>query len=130
MNKTKNEKSGAATAVVEQKRYDEAFKRQAVEHWLRSGKNGTQIAEELGISYPSLTEWKRRSGGDATPQRADQEVENRALRVELARVREQRDILKKCWASSRKCRGPLQAHRSHERQTFPGRARREPACWP
>ena len=32
MNKTKNEKSGAATAVVEQKRYDEAFKRQAVEH--------------------------------------------------------------------------------------------------
>ena len=104
MNKTKNEKSGAATAVVEQKRYDEAFKRQAVEHWLRSGKNGTQIAEELGISYPSLKEWNRRSGGDATPQRADQEVENRALRVELARVREQRDILKKCWASSRKCR--------------------------
>ena len=89
---------------MEQKRYDEAFKRQAVEHWLRSGKNGTQIAEELGISYPSLKEWKRRSGGDATPQRADQEVENRALRVELARVREQRDILKKCWASSRKCR--------------------------
>ena len=95
MKKTKNEKSGAATAVVAPKRYEEAFKRQAVEHWLRSGKNGTQIAQELGISYPSLKEWKRRYGGDAAPQRADLEAENRALRAELVRVREQRDILKK-----------------------------------
>jgi transposase len=77
------------------KRYDEAFKRQAVENWIRSGKSGTQIARELGLSYPSLKEWKRRYWGDATPQCADLEAENRALRAELARVREQRDILKK-----------------------------------
>ena len=64
----------------------------------------------MGISYPSLKEWKRRYGGAAAPLRADLEVENRALRAELARVREQRDILKKRWASSRKCRGPLRAH--------------------
>ena len=76
-------------------RYDEAFKRQAVENWIRSGKPGTQIARELGVSYPSLKEWKRRYWGDATPQCADLEAENRALRAELARVREQRDILKK-----------------------------------
>ena len=94
-NKTKNEKSDTATVVVEPKRYDNAFKCQAVEHWLRSGKNGTQIAQELGISYPSLKEWKRRYGGETTPQRADLEAENRALRAELARVREQRDIFKK-----------------------------------
>ena len=75
MNKTKNEKSGAATAVVEPKRYEDAFKRQAVEHWLRRGKTGTQIARELGISYPSLKEWKRRYGGDAEPQRNDLEAE-------------------------------------------------------
>ena len=66
-----------------------------MEHWLRSGKNGTQIAHELGMSYPSLKEWKRRYGGEAAPQRADLEAENRALRAELGRVREQRDILKK-----------------------------------
>jgi transposase len=95
MNKNKNEKKETVTEVVEPKRYDEAFRRQAVEHWLRSGKSGTQIAKELGISYPSLKEWKRRYGGDAAPQRADLEAENRALRAELARVREQRDILKK-----------------------------------
>jgi transposase len=92
------------------KRYDEAFKRQAVENWIRSGRSGTQIARELGLSYPSLKEWKRRYWSDATPQRADLEAENRALRAELARVREQRDILKKAWASSPNRRGPLPSH--------------------
>ena len=77
------------------KRYDEAFKQQAVENWIKTGKPGTQIAEELGVSYPSLKEWKRRYYGDATPQRDDLAAENRALKAELARVREQRDILKK-----------------------------------
>ena len=95
MNKSKTETSGTATAVAEPKRYEEAFKRQAVEHWLRSSRSGTQIAKELGISYPTLKEWKRRYAGDAAPQRADLEKENRALHAELTRVREQRDILKK-----------------------------------
>lgn len=88
-------KPTSTEATGTSKRYDEAFKRQAVENWIRSGKPGTQIARELGLSYPSLKEWKRRYWGDATPQRADLEAENRALRAELARVREQRDILKK-----------------------------------
>ena len=87
--------SAGATGVAPLKRYDEGFKRQAVEHWLRSDKKGTQIAKELGISYPSLKEWKRRYAGEVAPQRADLEKENRALHAELARVREQRDILKK-----------------------------------
>lgn len=100
MNKTKtnerNEtKAVEPTAVAQTKRYDEAFKRQAVEHWLKSDKPGTQIATELGISYPSLKEWKRRYVGDAMPRRADLAAENRALKAELVRVREQRDILKK-----------------------------------
>jgi len=95
MNPNTIETKGTVRAAAEPKRYEEAFKRQAVEHWLRGGKNGAQIARELGISYPSLKEWKRRYGGNATPQRADLEAENRALRAELARVREQRDILKK-----------------------------------
>ena len=95
MNKIKNEKNGEAATHVEPKRYEEAFKREAVEHWLRSGKTGAQMAQELGMSYPSLKEWKRRYGGSAAPQRADLEAEVRALRAELARVREQRDILKK-----------------------------------
>lgn len=98
MNKTKTAESNkpAAAAVVPQtKRYDDAFKRQAVELWIKTGKPGTQIARELGVSYPCLKDWKRRYYGDATPERADLQAENRALKAELARVREQRDILKK-----------------------------------
>jgi transposase len=98
MNKsTKTEKAEAGTPppAPQTKRYADEFKRQAVENWIQTGKAGTQIAAELGISYPSLKEWKRRYYGDATPQREDLAAENRALKAELARVREQRDILKK-----------------------------------
>ena len=100
MNKSKHAKltatqTGLVTVAPQTKRYDEAFKRQAVENWIKTGQPGTQIAAELGVSYPSLKDWKRRYWGDATPERANLETENRALRAELARVREQRDILKK-----------------------------------
>ena len=94
MNQTKSELRTLPPAPPT-KRYDEAFKRQAVANWMQSGKAGTQIARELGLSYPSLKEWKRRYFGDALPQRASLEAENRALKAELGRVREQRDILKK-----------------------------------
>ena len=43
MNQTTNERNGSATGIVEPKSDEEAFKSQALEHWLRSGKNGTQI---------------------------------------------------------------------------------------
>ena len=68
-----------------------------MENWIKTGQPGTQIAAALGVSYPSLKDWKRRYWGDATLQRADLETENRSLKAELARVREQRDILKKRW---------------------------------
>lgn len=86
---------GASKASPTSKRYDEAFKTEAVENWIKSGKAGTVIAAELGISYPSLKEWKARYYGDAIPERDTLEAENRALKRELARVSEQRDILKK-----------------------------------
>ena len=82
-------------AAPQRKRYDDALKKAAVENWIKSGKPGTVIAAELGVSYPSLKDWKARYCGDAVPERDTLEAENRALRRELARVREQRDILKK-----------------------------------
>ena len=44
MNKLNNEKAGTkeSAKAVQSKRYDEAFKKQAVENWLQSGKPGTQ----------------------------------------------------------------------------------------
>jgi transposase len=85
----------AAKTSSPTKRYDEEFKKQAVENWIKTGKAGTQIAAELGISYPSLKDWKARYHGGALPERDTLAAENRALKRELARVREQRDILKK-----------------------------------
>jgi transposase len=100
MNKTKTPEPQTVTLETPKpsattKRYDDAFKHAAVENWIKSGQRGTQIAAELGVSYPSLKDWKRRYVGDVTPVRADLAAENRALRAELIRVREQRDILKK-----------------------------------
>jgi transposase len=89
------ENTSVASRPAQSKRYEEAFKRQAVEHWIKTGKRGTQVAAELGISYPSLKDWKRRYWGEAIPGGPDLASENRALKAELARVREQRDILKK-----------------------------------
>ena len=87
--------ASAGKASPQTKRYDAAFKKAAVENWIKTGKPGTLIAAELGISYPSLKDWKARYCGDVTPERDTLEAENRALKRELARVREQRDILKK-----------------------------------
>ena len=47
------------------KRYDESFKRQAVEHWLQSDQPGTQLASELGLSYLVLTRIDGHLGGGA-----------------------------------------------------------------
>jgi len=85
----------ASAAPAQAKRYDAEFKRQTVEHWIKTGKPGTQIAREIGVSYPSLKDWKRRYCGRAVPERDDLAAEIRALKAELARVSEQRDILKK-----------------------------------
>lgn len=93
---TKTEPSATVTTPPSPtvRRYDEAFKKEAVENWIKTGKRGTPIAAGLGVSYPSLKDWKRRYWGDATPERDDLAEENRALKAELARVREQRDIQK------------------------------------
>ena len=47
-------------AKAKYRRYDEAFKREAVEHWMVSGKSGRQIAGELGINEQSLKVWKQK----------------------------------------------------------------------
>ena len=86
-------------AKAKYKRYDEAFKRAAVEHWLVSGKSGRQIAGELGINEQSLKVWKQKfKQGPASavaPTLDALQAENRRLQRELRRAQEQRDILKK-----------------------------------
>ena len=86
-------------AKTKYKRYDDAFKREAVEHWLVSGKSGRQIAGELGINEPSLKVWKQKfkqgPASEVAPTLDALQAENRRLQRELRRAQEQRDILKK-----------------------------------
>ena len=81
------------------KRYDEAFKRSAVEHWMISGKSARQIAGELGINMQNLPKWKQKfkalPAGQVASTLDALQAENRRLQRELHRVVQQRDILKK-----------------------------------
>lgn len=81
------------------RRYDEAFKRQAVEHWMLGGKACRQVAAELGVDQQSLAKWKKQFTQDAPVAVASTlealQAENRRLQRELHRVSVQRDILKK-----------------------------------
>jgi len=82
------------------KRYDEAFKRSAVELWLQGGKSAEQIAAELGITSQSLQQWKKWLAAlpvTGPGQRSVQQLEeeNRRLKRELQGALRRCDILKK-----------------------------------
>ena len=77
------------------RKYDDNFKREAVRHWLQSGKSAEEVGRELGLDASRLYDW-RKDFGPATPESAaDLQGQVEALRRELTRVTEQRDILKK-----------------------------------
>jgi transposase len=91
--------------VKRRRKYDKEFKRQVVQNWIGGGKSADEIGQELGISPSRLYEWRHQfaplaSGGreakGAEPGSvADLRARLDAAQRELARVREQRDILKK-----------------------------------
>ena len=69
------------------RRYNEAFKRSAVEHWLVSGKSARQTAAELGVNQQSLQQWKQKfkmlPAGQVAPTLDALQAENRRLQREL-----------------------------------------------
>src|ERR1035441_4190333 len=48
------------TSVKTRRKFDETFKREAVNNWLASRKSAEVVAEELGISANRLYAWKQR----------------------------------------------------------------------
>ena len=93
------------TARRERRKFDETFKREALNHWRSSGKSAAQVASDLGIDSNLLFSWKSRlkpaaAGGRAAAGSRPATLEEAcaelaALRRENNRLREQRDILKK-----------------------------------
>ena len=81
-------------------RYDENFKRSAVEMWLSGNRSAARICRELGISSQSLKIWKKQlaalpATGHGQRSVEQLEAENRRLKRENLRLAQQRDILKK-----------------------------------
>ena len=84
--------------------YTSQFKREAVELVEREGVSVAEAARRLGIDQTLLRSWKvkfQEQGDQAFPgagQRTAVEEENRQLREENARLKMERDILKKATA--------------------------------
>src|SRR6266566_3749380 len=90
-----------------QKTYTAEFKREAVRLVQTSGKSIAQVARELGISDTSIHQWRKElaeHGSQAFPgsgHQTAQEEEVRRLKRELEIVKQERDILKQQFPSSR-----------------------------
>ena len=74
--------------------FADEFKRDAVAQITERGYPIKEVSERLGVSLHSLYAWKRKFAKAATGE-TDKDVEIRRLMRELARVSEERDILKK-----------------------------------
>lgn len=77
-------------------RYTEDFKRDAVAQVTERGYSVQEVSDRLGITSKSLYAW--RSKFEQPKQPTTQDVDVRRLKAELARVTEERDILKKATA--------------------------------
>ena len=82
------------------RRYDEEFKRNAVELLERGERSAVQLGRELGVSDRSLGKWKRQYGPRAAARSGPGADQSRIaeLERELAAVSRQRDILRKALA--------------------------------
>ena len=87
------------------RKFDENFKREAINHWRTSGKSADTVAQELGIRSKLLYTWNKslasadaggRAAVGAKPATlAQAQTQLQAAQREIRHLREQRDILKK-----------------------------------
>lgn len=78
--------------------FSEEFKRDAVRQITERGYPVSEVSQRLGVSQHSLYEWKKKFSSGSGTQGNDQAEEIRRLKKELARMTEERDILKKAAA--------------------------------
>ena len=96
-------KSINESSIRSRRKFDETFKREAVQNWLASGKSAEVVGEELGIRAKLLYAWRKLlpagAGGRAPAAKpgsvADLQGQLEAAQRELRHVREQCTILKK-----------------------------------
>ena len=90
---------GEKTMSEIRRQYDEEFKKNAVKLSFASPKTVKEVAEDLGVSDAILYRWRKKytADGDKTKY-ATLEEEHKALKLELAEVKMERDMLKKATA--------------------------------
>ena len=97
MNQTERKGSGATP----RRKFDETYKRHAVELTLHGDRTVKTVAKELGLPAWQLYEWRklyapRPGDGGPTPATLEEAVkENERLRAEVIRMRERESVLKK-----------------------------------
>lgn len=80
-------------------KYDEEFKKNAVKLSYASPKPVKQVAEDLGIAESLLYRWRKKYTADGDKTRyATLEDELKALKLENAELKMERDMLKKATA--------------------------------
>ena len=103
--------------------YTDQYKQEALELWRASGRSAAKVAAELGIRPPLLYRWahlERESNAAKSEPKSKRsvkalEAEIRRLRVENAKLLEQREVLKNLWASSPKRRPEVCPNPTDER---------------
>ena len=79
-------------------KFNDDFKRDAVYQITKRGYPVAEVSKRLGVSTHSLYAWKKKFSKSSDGGDDDRAVEVRRLKRELARVTEERDILKKATA--------------------------------
>jgi transposase len=74
--------------------FSDEFKRDAVAQITERGYPVAEVSKRLGVSQHSLYAWRRKFSTPSGSTDGDQAAEIRRLKKELARVTEERDILK------------------------------------
>lgn len=99
----------------DRKRYSRDFKLEAVRLANESGKPVAEVARELDISVHHLYRWRdlaAKQGSNVFPGcgKTNSQDELSKLRRENARLREERDILKKAWYSLPRTQTTIRVH--------------------
>ncbi|MDR1705171.1 MAG: transposase [Clostridiales bacterium] len=80
-------------------KYDEEFKKNAVKLSYASPKSVKEVSDDLGLSANRLYAWRKKYTADGDKTRhATQEKELKSLRLEVAELKMERDMLKKATA--------------------------------
>lgn len=78
--------------------FSDDFKRDAVAQITDHGYPVAEVSKRLGVSAHSLYAWRRKFSKSLDPREGGQAAEIRRLKQELARVPEEREILKRATA--------------------------------